>query len=344
MVAWMIRFSERCRRVKMHHDELLNEEVVKAEICLFEIIQNESFGSATPVKISNINVFEDESGLIRVKTKLNFSEDVKSSEKPYKHIIVRKLIEENHIISRHCGVQVLLQTIRERFWIIGARRMVEDVISKCVVCKRYRVKSLETPFAPLPRDRLKISAAFEITGTNFAGPLYLKNGEKAWIVIFTCTVYRACHFELVQSLSTEDFLQALRRFVARRGRVSVIYSDNGANYVGANNQMKNLDWKDSLQHSSVQRITWKFNVPSSPWWGEWWERIVRMIKELLRKNLGKKTVDYEELVTLLCDCESTINSRPLTYVSDNTDELIPVTPSSFLQSIPTSEVPDIESS
>ncbi|GFV70271.1 integrase catalytic domain-containing protein [Trichonephila clavipes] len=95
---------------------------------------------------------------------------------------------------------------------------------------------------PLPPDRIHRVAAFQITGAYLAGPLSLRGGSKAWIVLFTCAVYRAVHLDLVSSLSTESFIQALRRFWARRGRGSTLYNDNGTNFVGAANAVKSLDW------------------------------------------------------------------------------------------------------
>lgn len=169
--------------------------------------------------------------------------------------------------------------------------------------------------------------SFQVTGTDLAGPLYLKNGEKA---IFTCAVYRECHFELTQSLTTDAFISALKRFTVRRGRISVIYSDNGTNFVGTSNQVKELDWNEILRFSSVKRIKWIFNPPTAAWWGGWWERIVRMVKELLRRNLGRNSLNYEELLTVLYDCKATINSRPITYIADDSEELIPITPGKFL--------------
>ena len=143
-------------------------------------------------------------------------------------------------------------------------------------------------------------------------------------------------------MSTECFLQAMRRFIARRGRISVCYSDNGSNFVGSRNLLKGIDWDKVRQDSNCSKIIWKLIPPSAPWWGGWWERIIRILKDLLRKILGKASVNFEELSTIMCDCESFINSRPLTYMSDSNEDLIPLTPMHFLNDIKCSEVPDID--
>lgn len=78
---------------------------------------------------------------------------------------------------------------------------------------------------------------------------------------------------------------------------------------------------------------WKFNPPSALWWGGWWERLIGMVKDLLKRMLGPACLDAEEFYTVLCDCESVINSRPLTYLSDDRSELVPLTPAMFMREL-----------
>ncbi|GFQ79847.1 integrase catalytic domain-containing protein [Trichonephila clavata] len=172
-----------------------------------------------------------------------------------------------------------------------------------------------------------MSAVFETTGVDLAGPLLLRNRDKVWIAIFTCAVYRVIHFGLVSDTSTQSFLLALRRFISRRGRLKTIYSDNGTNFVGLNNELQNIDWSAIFAHSDLKKISWHFNPPTAAWW----ERVVRMLKELLRRNLGKASLQYDELHTIVCECEALLNSRPLTYLSEDPSDLVPITPSLFLQ-------------
>ncbi|GFX98300.1 bel12-ag transposon polyprotein [Trichonephila clavipes] len=133
----------------------------------------------------------------------------------------------------------------------------------------------------------------------------------------------------------------MRRFIARRGRISVMNSDNGTNFTGLNNALRQLDWTTIESEFRVHEIRWKFNPPSSPWCGGFWERSIRILKDLLRKNLGLSCLSYEELQTLVCECESVMNSRPLTYISEE-QELKTLTPSMFLQDIPLNDVPDLD--
>ncbi|GFX76395.1 retrovirus-related Pol polyprotein from transposon 297 [Trichonephila clavipes] len=148
----------------------------------------------------------------------------------------------------------------------------------------------------------------------------------------------AVHLELTSSLSTDAFLLSLRRFIARRGRPRVIYSDNGTNFRGAHGELSGIDWEKVLKLATIQRIIWKFNPPTAAWW----ERLVRVLKELLRRTLGNAILTTEEFQTLLCDCESVINSRPLTYLSENSDDLVPLSPAMFIVENRNLDVPDID--
>ncbi|KAJ0177792.1 hypothetical protein K1T71_006665 [Dendrolimus kikuchii] len=169
----------------------------------------------------------------------------------------------------HAGTQTLLADLRNNYWILGIRRLVKAIVSRCIICKRYKAKHYVVPEPPLPADRIKNTAPFEVTGIDLAGPLFLRSNQKCWIVLFTCAVYRAVHLELTESLSTNSFLMTLRRFIARRGRPRTIYTDNGTNFVGAANLLKELDWQTIEETTNIDRIQWKFSVPTAPWWGGW---------------------------------------------------------------------------
>ncbi|GBM23817.1 hypothetical protein AVEN_91151-1 [Araneus ventricosus] len=95
--------------------------------------------------------------------------------------------------------------------------LLEELFKSCVICKRYSPIKLKCVTAPLPENMTLDATVFQITGIDTAGPLFLKGIQKVWVLLFTCAVYRAVHLELMSGISTEAFLMALRRFVARRG-------------------------------------------------------------------------------------------------------------------------------
>ncbi|KAJ8962359.1 hypothetical protein NQ318_018342 [Aromia moschata] len=345
MVGWIFRFIYNVRNpIERQQGPLTTEEINLAETFVFRLVQQEVFHDECDKRICTLNPFKDSHGVIRLKSRVSNREDCNNFRFPVvlpgRHTVVNRLVFEQHQKSCHVGTQGLMSILREKYWILGGRRAIRSVIAKCVVCKRHSAKPPVVTSPPLPLDRVRDAVAFEITGIDFAGPLYLKTEEKAWVCLFTCAVYRAVHLELTTSLSTASFMQAFRRFVARRPKV--IYSDNGTNFVGTENAFSRLNWVQITEETAVQRITWRFNPPAAPWWGGFWERIVGVLKVLLRKTLGRASLYYEELLTLLCDCEAIVNTRPLTYMSDDPSDLITLTPVMFLRDQVESGFPDCD--
>ncbi|UYV75643.1 hypothetical protein LAZ67_13000834 [Cordylochernes scorpioides] len=205
-----------------------------------------------------------------------------------------------------------------------------------------QMKPIQDPGAALPTNRIGLGKPFEVTGVDLLGPLHLKGGSKVWVALFTCAVYRAVHLEIVRTLEAITFLLALKRFIFLRGRPGKIYSDNGTNFSKTNEFLKRLDWWEIEGESSVKIIQWIFTPPSAPWWGGFWERLARVVKSLLVRMLGFSKLNYVQLETALCEVESIINNRALSYISEDDQDLIPSTPQMFLQTNANKEFPELE--
>ncbi|XP_008418940.1 uncharacterized protein LOC103471603 [Poecilia reticulata] len=237
----------------------------------------------------------------------------------------------------HAGVRDTLVQTRERYWIMRARQVVKKVVSICTFCKKFNAKVGQQTTAPLPKNRITESPPFEVTGVDFTGPLYVKeqgSTRKSYVALFTCAVTRAVHLELVSDLSTKNFLLALKRIISRRGLCKVIYSDNAMTFKRAKQDLKKL-W-ESIKDPQLQNvfsekgITWRFIAERASWWGRFWERVVRSVKVILRKVLGRAKLSFKEVWTTLAEAEAIINSRSLTYVHIDVDEPQPLTPAHFL--------------
>lgn len=347
-IGWIKRFifNIRCKKTAPTRGELSVLEIEAAELTLIQIIQKESNLDEASENLKNLTVFRDPEGILRLKTRIIMRTDsfnfLCPIVLPGKHSIVQALIREKHLQLAHAGVQILLNDLREKYWVLGGRKVIRSVIRKCVICRRHDSKPFEVAPAPLPKDRIRDAAVFEVVGIDFAGPVFLKNSQKAWVCLFICAVYRAVHLELVTSLSTTAFLEALRRFIARRGRPSVIYTDNGTNFIGLDNLLKGIDWQMVSRIGALQRIQWNFNPPTAAWWGGWWERLIGVMKKLLKRVLKKSCLSYEEMITVLCDCEAVMNLRPITFMSDEKQEFVPLTPSMFLQQLQEIGVIDLD--
>lgn len=205
----------------------------------------------------------------------------------------------------------------------------------------------------LPAARVTVSRPFSSTGVDYFGPVYVRpaprrTAMKAYVSVFVCMCTKAVHLELVTDLSTDRFLQALRRFIGRRGRCSDIYSDNGTNFVGARNQLKQLfELLKSKEHHELltkectkEGIQWHFNPPSAPHFGGLWEAAVRSAKFHLLRVIGDQVLSFEDTATLLVQVEACLNSRPLTAMSDDPNDLEPLTPGHFLTGTALQQLPD----
>ena len=194
--------------------------------------------------------------------------------------------------------------------------------------------------ADLPRERTVPSETpFSTAGMDYFGPFVVKRGRahvKRYGVIFTCFTTRAVHLEIAHSLDTSSCVNAIRRFTSRRGPVSSIWSDNGTNLVGAEKELREqlkLLEADKVSHCLLEKqIDWHFNPPAASHFGGIWERMIKMVRRvlwgLMRQHIGN--LDDEQLLTLFCEVESVINSRPITTVSNDPLDLDVLTPNHLL--------------
>ncbi|UYV76289.1 hypothetical protein LAZ67_13003275 [Cordylochernes scorpioides] len=345
VMSYVLRFLGKLKKQSTETGPLKVSELDLAEKKLIRMIQEKvSIEKSNATK--SFKILKNTDGLWCVESKLLHGQVPEEFKTPIilpgDHPFVEQLIWEVHLKNGHVGVQFILSKLREKFWIIRGRKTIRKIISKCIACKRLKEKSLQRPMAALPENRIGLGKPFQITGVDLLGPLHLKEGGKVWVAAFTCAVYRAIHLELVKSLETGVFMMALHRFICRRGRPEKIYSDNGTNFAKLNRIFKRLDWTRIERETSIKRIQWIFIPPSAPWWGGFWERMVRTIKEMLIKMLGHRKLKYVQLQTALCEIESIINNRPLTYVSEDDNDLKPLTPNEFLQNGPESSFPEFE--
>ena len=193
--------------------------------------------------------------------------------------------------------------------------------------------------ADLPKNRISPAPPFTYTGVDYFGPFIIKEGRKEvkrYGALFTCLVSRTVHIEVASSLDSNSFILALRRFIARRGPVREMRSDNGTNFVGARNEL--LQAIEEMDHEEIrvkllkENIDWIFNPPAASHMGGVWERQIRTTRKVLSGLMEEygHCLDEESFRTLMCEVEAIINSRPLTTVSGEPGDLEPLTPNHIL--------------
>lgn len=192
----------------------------------------------------------------------------------------------------------MLGSIRERFWPISGRSSCKQIVRNCVICFKAKPRENTYLMGDLPDVRVNNSFPYLNVGLDYGGPYLVKDRRtrnakllKSYICIFVCMCTRAVHIELVSHLTTEAFLAALKRFTCRRGLPQNIYSDNGKNFVGANNELSKIG--DFLtEHETTiagylanQRIKWNFIPARSPNFGGIWEAGIKSTKYHIKRLL-----------------------------------------------------------
>ena len=343
VTAWILRFVYNCRNERKRDGPLSTSETEEAETWWIKRVQD------TDSKTSHFN---------RTKEALNLRKNHQNVlvchgrvqgmypiYLPTNAIFTRKLVRRIHVNTLHGLIGLTMAAVREMYWVPRLRRLVKAVRSECWGCKRFQAIAAKTPKPGyLPTNRTSGETAFEVVGIDFAGPIRykkFKHESKSYLVIFACSLSRAVYLELLPNLSTETFIPCLKRFIARRGRPRVIYSDNGGTFIKAAKWLNKVQ-KDEHFHNQLaeNKIKWIFNLSRAPWWGGQFERLIGVVKNAMRKAIGRGILSWNELSELLLDVEIQINRHPLNYVEDDV-ELPVLTPASFMFQR-TTQLPEIQ--
>ncbi|XP_006811861.1 uncharacterized protein LOC100373153 [Saccoglossus kowalevskii] len=350
VTALVLRFisNTRHRNQTLKNGYLTAEEIQRAEHVWIKDIQQAAFYE--PIKslqhqqtksgwlVKQLKLFIDERGLLHCGGRLH-NAPLRTDTKfpillPNNHRYTDLLILNAHASVLHARVQSTVTHIRQRYWIAKIRRVVGRLLHSCVTCRKVSGKPYQTPLqAPLQSCRVNITPPFTVTGVDFTGALHVKSPEtakktKSYVCLFTCAVTRAVHLELMPNLSTQSFLLAFCRFVARRSLPGKLISDNASTAANELNQL--FDSPDVKQYLANKRIHWHFIPKRAPWYGGFWERLIGMTKNAIKKVLGRSYVSFEELRTVLTEIETTLNDRLITYVSSDIDDATLLTPSHLL--------------
>lgn len=197
--------------------------------------------------------------------------------------------------------------------------------------------------APLPAVRVTPSRPFTYSGVDYAGPFPVRTTKgrgnkstKGYVAVFVCMVTRAVHLEVVSDYSSETFLAAFDRFVARRGLCHTIYSDNGTSFRSADTELQHM-FKQASEFSTEvaaslanQGAKWLYNPPKTPHFGGLWEAAVKSFKHHLKRVLGDAKLTFEEFSTLAARIEACLNSRPLSAISNDPADITALTPGHFI--------------
>ena len=365
--AWLLRFKQHLRKRAKGNDLTISNQPIStaeldwAEIALVKYVHLSSFpewilklsGRKKVVKLPESPALQSLnpiliSEVLRVggrlaKAKISF-EAKHPAILPRDHQLTHLIIQDCHARRvGHQGLNATLNCLMQRYWVISPTAAVKAVINKCLLCKRANAKPETQMMSDLPLARLQVNESpFTHTGVDYFGPIMVKQRRselKRYGCIMTCMTTRAIHLEVAPDLTTSSFLNALRRFISRRGNIQHLYSDNGSNFVGAERVMRDYmnAWNKQQIHNHLRLkgIEWSFNPPGGSHMGGAWERMIGVVKQIFKAILPGKPLDDDALHTILLEVEAMVNSRPLTDVLVDPGSDLPLTPNHLLRINPT---------
>ena len=219
---------------------------------------------------------------------------------PRGHYVTKLIVKYYHELSNHAaGTNFVLSQISQRFWIIAAREEIRSWEKECNQCRKMKMGFASQVMAPLPPIRLRFTFhPFDQSAVDYAGPFVTIQGrgrsrQKRYLCLFTYVATRAIHLEMAWSLDTESFLNAFTRFTSRRGVPKEMISDNGTNFVGAVNELREL--VNQLDQNQIKRrttnlfnkVTWHINPPAAPHFGGIHKAMMKSAKKAIYTILSK---------------------------------------------------------
>ena len=268
--------------IKLVQDQTFKEELLSLGSSRKEVKKSSSIAKLDPTPIE---------GILRVGGRLQKSPIDQEAKHPTilpkDHHVSDLIIRHYHLVSGHSRIEHTLSLIRQKYWIIKARVSLRRILSSCFDCH---------------------------VGVDCFGPFNVRRGRgtaKRYGVLFTCLSIRAIHIEVVHSLDTDSFINALRRFIARRGQPLHMRSDNGGNFVTGEKELREAihEWNQlKIQEFLLAKgIKWTFNPPAGSHHGGVWERCIRTVRKVMAALVKEQTLDDEGLLTLTCEVEAIVN-------------------------------------
>ncbi|XP_062703843.1 uncharacterized protein LOC134286271 [Aedes albopictus] len=371
LIAWIRRFANNCRQRSGQQrmiGSLTAEEHDSALLALVQLAQSECFpldladiaakNEVRPTsKLHNLHPMMID-GILCVGGRLGNAPVSPGRRHPMildsRHPLTRLILLDYHHRLLHGGPQLMIACVREKFWPLSVRNLARKIMHECMKCFRAKPRSHEQLMGDLPLERVSPAPAFQRVGIDYCGPFELQPATrkgapvKCYLCLFVCLVCKAVHVEVVMDLTSEAFLAALRRFVARRGRPEMILCDNASNFVGARRELNELhrlfqqqQFQEQVSTSAMRDlIEFKFIPARSPNFGGLWEAAVKSLKGHMRRVVGNRTLKLDEMHTVVTQIEACLNSRPLTPLSNDPRDLEVLTPGHFLIQRPLTAIPE----
>ena len=355
------RRNDEREKLVIHFDE---DEREKAEYLLISAVQSIHFeaeivsllklGIFSPnalkdmklrtSKLTSLSPFLDENNVLRAGGRCGKAEYLPYDIR-YPMILpnhqdenVRALIRGYHIKAMHCSKTQTFYLLRQKYFILGGKTTVSNVLSSCITCQRLSKHPERQREGDLPVERIEVAAPFSNSGVDVFGPYHLRHKgrgtKKTFVLMVCCMTTRAVALYALRDMTTSAMINALVKMNAQFPALKKIFSDQGSNFRGADREIREAvhSWNKNELNSELQKIgvTWIFGPAYCGSAGGAWERLIGMTKKLLKSVIGGKTIDQDDFETLLAGASGIMNRRPLMPASANADDDLVLSPAHFL--------------
>ncbi|KAG5683928.1 hypothetical protein PVAND_013185 [Polypedilum vanderplanki] len=314
------------------------------------------------------NVFIDQDGILRIRSRVSLPLE----EYPQKYAPIIPRLDGEHSLSdillfhyhnkyRHVCVEAQMAEFRSKYWMNALRERLKLLAGRCNLCRLERSKHKTPIMADLPIYRVdrKLNP-FEVAGLDCCGPFKVtickkesdktrkcrnmkhvpeclqQKDRKVWILLFTCAVTRFIHLELLESMDTQTILAAISSAYAAHGPIIRLVSDNGTNFIGANNVLcrEYEKQRDEIYRArktindhfiaQLKEFRWEFIPVKASWMGGFYERLIGELKRGMKAEISAKGIDLRAFKIAMYETAHRLNCRPLTHlpVSHEEDELL----------------------
>ena len=314
-----------------------------------------------PNIVQQLNVYPDQEGILRVKSKCNRWKDESRCHFPIllpKHsILTHMIIRDMHHRFSHAGCYSLLAELRKHFWIPHYFSVVKKTLKGCVTCKRFKEHAVKLNQSPYKEFRLSPpNIPFSYVYIDHMGPYFVRlNGKKVkvWILCISCMWSRAINLKLCNDLSTAEFLRAFQLHTFEYGIPQFCVSDLGSQLVAASNVITDfINDPDTLlyfEENGVKPLKFEQFYKGCSKLGSMVESCVKLTKRLIYGSVRNYVLEFRDFEFIVCQTIHMVNRRPVAFkeaLRDSVDVPEPITPEKLIHGhelVSINVIPDLQS-
>ncbi len=342
------------------------EEFNDAELVWLQHIQAQSFqeeikcclkGQPVTTRLKDALPFMDKRDLLCHNSRIKHNEDMTPNPiiLPKKNELAEKLVLYYHQQLKHSSAETTYVFLRRRFVLQGGRRELKRILHLCKNRRCRPLKMVKVKESTLPHYRVDHADPFKHASFDICGPCQVKHKcdledcphekfAKAYIGVFCCNSTRYIHVEALPNMTSRAVMEAFEKFFSRRGVPTTMISDQGRQILSVRKELQS--WWDNIKIKKIQEqiapkgINWHLTNAYAPNENSLAESAVKIVKTSLLKTFKHGHLSYREFEVALISCELVINQRPLGYLREDSDHLLPVSPCDLVLGRKLSLVPE----